>query len=82
MFMPKTLTIRVDDKTYDAFVKRAKGENRSVANFIENAVKSHIQEQDFADDAEMAEILANDRLVERLKRGSQEARRKKGTLVG
>ena len=80
--MPKTLTIRVDDKTYDAFVKRAKGENRSVANFIENAVKSHIQEQDFADDAEMAEILANDRLVERLKRGSQEARRKKGTLVG
>lgn len=80
--MPKTLTIRVDDKTYDAFVKRAKSENRSVANFIENAVKSHIQEQDFADDAEMAEILANDRLVERLKRGSQEARRKKGTLVG
>ena len=80
--MPKTLTIRVDDKTYDAFVKRAKGENRSVANFIENAVKSHIQEQDFADDAEMAEILANDRLVERLKRGSQEARRKKGAVVG
>ena len=80
--MPKTLTIRVDDKTYDAFVKRAKGENRSVANFIENAVKSHIQEQDFADDAEMAEILANDRLVERLKRGSREARRKKGTVVG
>jgi hypothetical protein len=80
--MPKTLTIRVDDKTYDAFVKRAKGENRSVANFIENAVKSHIQEQDFADDVEMAEILANDRLVERLKRGSQEARRKKGTVVG
>jgi hypothetical protein len=80
--MPKTLTIRVDDKTYNAFVKRAKGENRSVANFIENAVKSHIQEHDFVDDAEMAEILANDRLVERLKRGSQEARRKKGSLVG
>ena len=80
--MPKTLTIRVDDKTYNAFVKRAKGENRSVANFIENAVKSHIQEHDFVDDAEMAEILANDRLVERLKRGSQEARRKKGTVVG
>ena len=79
--MPKTLTIRVDDKTYNAFVKRAKGENRSVANFIENAVKSHIQEHDFVDAAEMAEILANDRLVERLKRRSQEARRRKGTLV-
>jgi predicted DNA-binding protein len=78
----KTLTIRVDDETYDAFVKRAKAENRSVANFIENAVKTHIQEHDFVDDVEMAEILANERLVERLKRGSQQARRRKGTLVG
>jgi hypothetical protein len=53
-----------------------------VANFIETAVKTHIQEHDFVDDVEMAEILANERLVERLKRGSQEARRRKGTLVG
>jgi hypothetical protein len=80
--MPKTLTLRVDDDTYDAFLKRAKDENRSVANFIEHAVKTHIQDHDFVDDAEMAEILANDQLVERLKRGSQEARRRKGSLVG
>ncbi len=80
--MPKTLSIRVDDETYAAFAKRAKAENRSVANFIENAVKTHIQEHNFVDDTEMAEILANDRLVERLKRGSQEARRRKGRLVG
>jgi hypothetical protein len=53
-----------------------------VANFIESAVKTHIQEHDFVDDLEMAEILANDRLMERLKRGSKEARRRKGTLVG
>ncbi len=80
--MAKTLTIRVDDNTYRAFVNRAKAENRSVANFIENAVKTHIQERDFVDDSEMAEILANERLVERLKRGSLEARRRKGALVG
>ena len=41
--MPKTVTLRVDDDTYDAFLKRAKDENRSVANFIEHAVKTHIQ---------------------------------------
>jgi hypothetical protein len=76
------LTLRVDDETYEAFVKRAKAENRSVANFIENAVKIHIQEHDFVDDVEMAEILANERLVERLRRGSQQARRRKGALVG
>jgi len=80
--MPKTLTLRVDDGTYEAFVRRAKAENRSVANFIENAVKTHIEDHDFVDDVEMAEILANDRLVERLKRGSKEARRRRGALVG
>ena len=80
--MPKTLTLRVDDETYHAFVSRAKAEDRSVANFIENAVKTHIREHDFVDDAEMAEILANERLVARLRRGSQQARRRKGTVVG
>ncbi len=78
----RTLTIRVDEETYDAFVRRAKAENRSVASFIGDAVKSHIHEHDFVDDVEMAEILANERLVERLKRGSQQARRRKGTLIG
>lgn len=80
--MPKTLTIRVDDETYRAFVGRAKAENRSVANYIENAVKTHIREHDFVDHVEMAEIVANDRLVERLRRGSRQARRRKGRMVG
>ena len=80
--MPKTLTIRIDDKTYSAFAKKAKAENRSLANFIETAVKAHIQESAFVDDSEMAEMLANDRLVDQLRRGSQDAKRKKGTLIG
>ena len=45
-------------------------------------MKAHIQETAFADDAEMAEILANEQLLERLRKGSQDARRKKGTLIG
>jgi predicted CopG family antitoxin len=80
--MPKTLTIRIDEQTYKSFVKRAKAENRSLANFIETAVKEHILDSDFADDFEMAEILANERLVERLKKGSKDATRKKGTMIG
>ena len=80
--MPKTVTIRIEDKTYQAFVRKAKAENRSLANFIETAVMAHIQETAFADDAEMAEILANEQLLERLRKGSQDARRKKGTLIG
>ena len=80
--MAKTLTIRVDDKTYATFVKRAKSENRSVANFIETAVQAHIRETEFVDDAEMGEILANERLQERLRQGSKDAKSKKGTLIG
>ena len=67
--MPKTVTLRIEDKTYQTFVLMAKAENRSLANFIETAVKAHVQETAFADDAEMAEILAKERLLERLKKG-------------
>ena len=80
--MPKTLTIRIDDKTYSTFAKRAKAENRSLANFIETAVKAHIEESAFVDDSEMAEILANERLVDRMRKGSTDAKRKRATLIG
>ena len=80
--MPKTVTLRIDDETYKAFLKRAKSENRSLANFIESAVKSHVKEQEFSDDSEMADILANDRLVQRLRKGSAQAKQKKGRLIG
>ncbi len=80
--MPKTLTLRIDNETYKTFAKRAKAENRSLSNFIENAVKTHLLEQEFMDDSEMAGILADERLVERMRKGSRDARRRKGHLVG
>ena len=80
--MGKTVTLRIEEKTYQTFVRMAKAENRSLANFIETAVKAHVQEAAFADDAEMAEILANQQLLERLKKGAQDAKQKKGTLIG
>jgi predicted transcriptional regulator len=80
--VPKTLTLRIDDETHRSFMKRAKSENRSLANFIETAVRQHIRESDFVDDSEMAEILANEQLVERLRKGSKDARKKKGTMIG
>lgn len=77
-----TVTIRIDEDTYSSFAKRAKAENRSLANFIETAVKNHIRESAFTDDSEMAEILANENLVKRLRRGSDDARKKKGKMIG
>jgi hypothetical protein len=77
--MTKTVTVRLDDETYRSFAKRARAENRSLANFIETSVKEHVRECDFVDDSEMAEILANEQLVERLRAGSKNARQRIGS---
>ena len=79
--MSKTVTIRVDDTIYKSFKKHAESENRSLSNFIESATLTYIRETDFANDFEMAEILRNDDLIKRLKKGSSDAREKRGEFV-
>ena len=80
--MAKTLTLRVDDETYEALAEAATAEGRSIANLVETAAVAHLREQQFVDDAEMAEIETNERLVTRLRRGSRDARARRGRLVG
>jgi predicted transcriptional regulator len=79
--MPKTVTLRLSDETYTTFLEAAKAENRSLSNLIETAALARVREQQFADDVEVAEIMANEKLMKRIKRGSQEARLRKGTFV-
>jgi uncharacterized protein (DUF1778 family) len=79
--MAKTLTMRLDDETYQAFARAAKAERRSLANLVETAALRHIQETNFVDDAEMAEILSRPELVKRLKAGSRDALKRKGRFV-
>ncbi len=55
--MPKTLTMRLDDATYETFVRAAKAERRSLANLVETAALRHVRETSFVDDSEMAEII-------------------------
>ncbi len=79
--MAKTLTMRLDDKTYETFVRAAQAERRSLANLVETAALRQIQESLFVDDAEMAEILARPGLVKRFKAGSRDAQRQRGRFV-
>ncbi len=79
--MPKTLTMRLDDATYQTFVRAAKAERRSLANLIENAALQHLLESNFVDDAEMAEIASRPELVKRLQAGSRNARKRQGRFV-
>jgi len=79
--MPKTVTLRLSDETYITFLEAAKAENRSLSNLIETAALAKVREQQFADDVELAEIRANEELMKRIKKGSQEARLRKGSFV-
>ena len=79
--MSKTVTLRLNDKTYQTFLEAALAENRPLSNLIETAAFAKIREQQFVDDLEMAEILENQDLVKRLKQGSREARTRKGRFV-
>ncbi|MGD1154214.1 MAG: hypothetical protein ABSA41_00110 [Terriglobia bacterium] len=79
--MPKTLTMRLDDETYQTFVRAAQAERRSLANLIESAALQHILESSFVDDAEMAELASRPELVKRLQAGSRDARKRKGQFI-
>ncbi len=79
--MTKTVTLRLNDESYNAFLEASKAENRSIANLIETAALTKIRELQFVDDVEMAEILTNKDLLKRIKQGSKEAKTKRGRFV-
>jgi predicted transcriptional regulator len=80
--MPKTVTLRLEDGVYEEFREAAQAENRPISNLIETAALYRVREQQFVDDAEMVEILADAKLVERLRVGSAQARSRQGQFVG
>lgn len=70
--MAKTITLRVDEQTYDLIRKGAAGERRSLANFIEHATVSYLAGEAFVDDSEMQEMLGDRELTEQLRSGRKE----------
>jgi len=79
--MAKTVTIRLDDHTYESIKKAAESEKRPISNFVEYATLKYIEETAFVDDSEMLEIMNNPQLLERLRTGSKQAKEKRGNFV-
>ncbi|MDD4872168.1 MAG: CopG family transcriptional regulator [Kiritimatiellae bacterium] len=79
--MSKTITLRLDDPVYRLFRGVAERENRPISNFIETAVMRFVQEHETVDEFEMAEIRGNTELNKSLKRGHQDAKRRRGTFA-
>ena len=79
--MAKTVTLRLKEDVYKIFVEAARAENRSISNLIETAALNKVREQQFVDDAEMAEIFSDENLVARISQGSKNAAERKGRFV-
>ncbi len=82
MKMPKTITLRLNDDVYKKFNEAASEENRSISNLIETLALMKLKENMLADDFEMEEIFCNTRLIDKLKSGHKDARKRKGKLIG
>jgi hypothetical protein len=80
--MAKTITMRVDDDTYQLIKAAADGERRSISNFIEYATISFLTEESFVNDDEMDEILKDETLLKNLKQGRKEIKEGKYTIIG
>lgn len=80
--MSKTITIRIDDETYNLIKTAADGERRSISNFIEYATMTFLTEESFVSDNEMDEILKNKKLLRNLQQGRKEIEEGKYRIVG
>lgn len=56
--MAKTITVRVDEKTYNMFKRAAEGQKRTLSNYLEYATLNYTISEITVDDSEMNEIMA------------------------
>ena len=79
--MSRSLTLRLSDDVYQKFSQMAREENHSMANLVETLALQKLTEVIFTDTFETEEILANQALIKKLKRGHRQAELRKGRFV-
>ena len=79
--MSKTVTIRLSEEEYILFSQAAEAVKRPISNLINYLARQKLEEDLFVDQIEMDEILGNKNLVESMRKGSKDAKLRKGVLV-
>ena len=79
--MAKVVTLRLDDDIYHTFKTLADQENRPLSNFIETAALRYINEIEFVDEFEMAEINSNTGLKDSMDKGIEDYKDLKGRYI-
>jgi len=80
--MAKVVTVRLSDEEYKRIAAGAKAERRPLSNFMTIMVMKGIEEADYVDAVEMDQILADRRLMAKLRAGHQDAKARRGRTVG
>ena len=80
--MSKVITLRLSDEEYEKIATSAKIEHRPISNFITVKVLKEINESYYVDSIEMSQIKSDKGLLEKLKEGHNDAKKRKGKLIG
>lgn len=79
--MTRTVTLRLPEEDYRRIKAAAEADNRPISNFLQTAALRFIEHGEFCSPEEMKEIRADRSLMRSLKRGSEDHRRGRYTLV-
>jgi len=77
----KTITIRIDDATYQKIKSAAEAEKRTISNFMEYATVAYLENSSFVSDEEMGRIAEDQDLMSRLQQSLQDIKRGKYRIV-
>ncbi|MBU0694221.1 MAG: hypothetical protein KKC11_06080 [Candidatus Omnitrophica bacterium] len=80
--MSKVITLRLSEEEYKRISAAAETEHRPISNFITTRVLKEIEESYYVDPIEMAQIKSDKRLLKRLNAGHNDAKKRRGKLVG
>jgi hypothetical protein len=79
--MAKTITVRVDESTYNKIKTVADSERRTISNFIEYATLAYVENSCFIADEEMKDILEDPELVNNLQLSLEDIKEGKYRIV-
>ena len=79
--MPKVITLRLSDEDYRQIVFSAQNEHRPISNFILHVVLNGIEDGLYVDPIEMEQIRLDKKLLESLKVGHEDVKKRRGKFV-
>jgi len=79
--MAKTITVRVDEATYNKIKTAADSERRTISNFIEYATLAYVDSSCFVADEEMKDIIEDKELLNNLQLSIEDIKEGKYRIV-